>query len=168
MFFDSWSDIWRIIVIGILSYSAIVAILRVSGKRSLAKMNAFDFVVTIALGSTLSSILISREVALADGMTALVMLVLLQFVVTWSAVRFKIVRRTVKSEPRMLYYNSRFSEEALKDERITRDEILQAIRNQGIASMKDVLAVILETNGKMSIIKDSGKGFDTGENIRTQ
>jgi uncharacterized membrane protein YcaP (DUF421 family) len=41
--------------------------LRVSGKRTLAKMNAFDLVVTVALGSTLATILLSADVSLAEG-----------------------------------------------------------------------------------------------------
>lgn len=53
MFFDGWSDLLRILVVGSLAYAGLVGFLRVSGKRTLAKMNAFDLVVTVALGSTL-------------------------------------------------------------------------------------------------------------------
>lgn len=56
MWFDSWSDILRIILVGAASYTTLVAILRLSGKRTLGQLNVFDFVVTVALGSTLATI----------------------------------------------------------------------------------------------------------------
>ena len=67
MFFDTWSGLLRIIVVGTLAYAALVVLLRVWGKRTLSRMNAFDFVVTVALGSTLATVLLSRNVALLEG-----------------------------------------------------------------------------------------------------
>ncbi len=66
-FFDSWSAMGRTVVVGVLAYLALVLLLRVSGKRTLSKMNAFDLVVTVALGSTLATVLLSTSVALARG-----------------------------------------------------------------------------------------------------
>ena len=67
MFFDGWAGLLRVLVVGALAYAALVLLLRVSGKRTLSKMNAFDLVVTVALGSTLATVLPSRDVALAEG-----------------------------------------------------------------------------------------------------
>ncbi len=55
MFFDGWDDIYRILIVGVSSYAGIVFLLRISGKRTLAKWNSFDFIVTIALGSVVAS-----------------------------------------------------------------------------------------------------------------
>ena len=51
MFFDSWFGLLRVLVVGALAYAALILFLRVSGKRTLTKLNAFDLVVTVALGS---------------------------------------------------------------------------------------------------------------------
>ncbi|MDN6351638.1 MAG: hypothetical protein L0J69_08220 [Yaniella sp.] len=51
MWFESWSEIFRVVAVGAAAYVTLVIVLRVSGKRSLAKLNAFDLVVTVALGS---------------------------------------------------------------------------------------------------------------------
>ena len=66
MLFDSWFDLSRVAVVGFLAYVAMILCLRISGKRTLSKWNAFDFVITIALGSTLATVLLSRENALAE------------------------------------------------------------------------------------------------------
>ena len=57
--FESWTGLLRVLLVGPLAYAALVLILRVSGKRTLSKFNAFDFVVTIALGLTLATILLN-------------------------------------------------------------------------------------------------------------
>ena len=67
IFFNGWSVLGRTLLIGVLAYVSLVFMLRVSGKRTLAKMNAFDLVVTVAIGSTLATIVLSRSVALAPA-----------------------------------------------------------------------------------------------------
>ena len=67
MFFESWSDLLRVVLVGTLAYVALVAMLRISGKRTLAKLNAFDLVVTVAIGSTLATILLSKTVTLSKA-----------------------------------------------------------------------------------------------------
>lgn len=56
MFFDCWLPLLRTAAVGILAYAALVLSPRVSGKRTLSRMNAFDLIVTVALGLTLASI----------------------------------------------------------------------------------------------------------------
>lgn len=153
MFFDSWSDMLRVVVLATLGYLALVLLLRVSGKRTLAKMNAFDLVVTVAIGSTLASVILSRDVALAEGVLAFAMLFLLQFVITWLSVRSSTVNRLVKAEPTMLFFRGEFLQGALQQQRVTESEILQAMRSQGVASPAQVEAVVLETDGTFSIVK---------------
>lgn len=152
MFFDSWHGLLRVVVVGTLAYAALVLLLRVSGKRTLAKMNAFDLVVTVALGSTLASILLTKSVALLEGLLGLLLLVGLQYAVAWGSVRSARVRRLVKSEPRMLLYKGRFLEEAMRAERMTEDEVLAALRATGQADPAGVEAVVLETDGSLSVV----------------
>ena len=93
MFFQNWSGIIRTVIVGTLAYAVLLLSLRDSGKRTLAKLNAFDLVVTVALGSTLATILLSESVALAEGVTGLILLILLQYVVAFFSVRSKAFAR---------------------------------------------------------------------------
>ncbi len=54
MFFSGFDGIWRTVIVGLCAYACLIIVLRVTGKRALSKMNAFDLVVTVALGSTLA------------------------------------------------------------------------------------------------------------------
>lgn len=152
MLVQRWTDVWRIVLIGVLTYPALVLVLRLSGKRTLAKMNAFDLVVTVALGSTLATILLSRDVAFVEGAAALVLLVVLQLTATWLSVHARPVRRMLKSRPTLLLRDGRLLEQALRRQRVTDGEIRQAVRSQGIGDLTMVAAVVLETDGSFSVI----------------
>ncbi len=152
MFFHSWAAIGRVLVVGICAYVGLVLMLRVSGKRTLSKMNAFDFVVTVALGSILGSMLLSKDAALTEGLLALVSLIALQWVVAWLAVRCPTWCRLIKSEPRLLALRGKLNHAALKEERVTAEGVNAALRSAGRASLEDVEAVVLETDGSLSVI----------------
>ena len=158
MFFDNWFGLLRTLVVGILAYIALILLLRVSGKRTLSKMNAFDFVVTVALGSTLATILLSEEVALMEGIVAFTTLIALQYVIATASVRSKWIESVVKSEPTLLFYQGQFLWKAMQSERVTQEEIEAAIRQQGGAAVDAIDAVILETDGSFSVIQDNASG----------
>ncbi len=152
MFFDTWAALIRIVVVGVLAYVGLVFLVRASGKRTLSKMNAFDLVVTVALGSTLATVLLSKTVALAEGVLAFAVLILLQFAVTWASMRSSMVRRLVKNEPKLLVYGGRFLRDAMESERVTESEVLAAVREQGMGDLEAVGAAVLETDGNVTVI----------------
>ncbi|HVM25410.1 MAG TPA: YetF domain-containing protein [Candidatus Limnocylindrales bacterium] len=152
MIFDDLSAIWRTVLVGTLAYVGLVVFVRLAGKRTLGKMNAFDLIVTVALGSTLATILLSRDVALAEGLTAFAVLIGLQFVITWLSVRTNLVPSLVKSNPTLLSLRGRLLDDALRAQRVSRAEVLQAVRQRGRASLAEVYAVVLETDGSFSVI----------------
>lgn len=155
MFFSGWEPVGRVVVVGVLAYVALVILLRVSGKRTLSKMNAFDLIVTVALGSTLATVLLSKQTVLVEGIAAFAVLVTLQFVVAWSSVRWKAFSGLVKSEPALLFHRGSFVDGALRRERVTREEVMAATRSSGARSLDEVAAVVLETDGSFSIVRQS-------------
>ncbi|HYO84718.1 MAG TPA: YetF domain-containing protein [Bryobacteraceae bacterium] len=150
--FDGWNGIFRAIVSGALSYIALVVLLRVSGKRTLAKLNAFDLVVTVALGSMLATITLSRDVPVATGIAGLGILVAMQYVVAWASIRSGLARKSARSEPSLLVRRGQYLEQAMRAERVTEGEVLAAIRSSGRAAVEEMEAVVLETDGSISVI----------------
>lgn len=159
---ESWSSIGRTALTGTAAYVALIAMLRLSGKRTLAKMNAFDLVVTIAIGSTLASILTSDRLPLANGLLALALLVMLQYAVAWGNVRSATLRRLVKSEPTLLLYDGALQHDALRRSRISLDDVLAALRRAGIRRVSDAGAVVLEADGSLSVIAGEGPAPEDG------
>lgn len=158
MFFDKWFDLLRVLVVGSLGYATVILLVRITGKRTLAKLNAFDLIVTVALGSTLSSVLLSQDVSYSEGALGLALLVALQLLVAWLSVRVPLVRRAVRSEPAMLLRDGRLVKDALRRERVTESEVHQAVRSAGYGGIDQIEAVVLETDGSLSVIPRSNVG----------
>lgn len=152
MFFESWASLARVLLSGVLAYGALIVLLRVSGKRTLSKMNAFDLIVTVALGSTLATIILDNSISLVNGLAALGLLILLQYLITWASVRSEAVRSSVKSEPTALVLSGRYLDDAMREQRVTRDEVEAALRDHGTASVSDVACVVLETDGSLTVV----------------
>lgn len=157
MFFDGFPDLARVAIISVLAYAGLVSALRLAGKRSLAKMNAFDLVVTVAFGSVLATVLLSKSVALLEGLLAFAMLALLQWLVSRGSLASPLFRKLVRSRPRLLLEQGRFREQAMKEERVVRSEIEASVRSAGIGRIEDVAAVVLETDGSLSVIRQEDK-----------
>lgn len=152
MWFDSWADVLRILLVGSAAYATLVVVLRVSGKRTLGQLNAFDFVITVALGSILATILLSSDVSWTEGAAALALVAALQFLVAWVSSRFPRARGVFTSRPVVLLADGALRHEALKTNRLTESEIRQAVRGSGGGDLSRIAAVVLETNGTLSVI----------------
>lgn len=153
-FFDGWGSVLRVVVAVVCGYAGLVALLRVSGKRTLSKMNAFDLVVTIALGSTLATLILSKDVSIAEGLTAFSGLIALQWLVTWTCARSRYVDRLVKNDPTIVLWRGRMLHDVLRRQRLSVEEVHSAIRAARISRIEDVAAVVLETTGDLSIVPD--------------
>jgi uncharacterized membrane protein YcaP (DUF421 family) len=158
MFFTGWSPILHSLVVGTLGYVALIVWLRLSGKRTLSSWNAFDAIVTFALGSMMATATLSPSTSFAQGALAFGLFVMLQFVVTWLAVRSPRVRRLIKSRPTMLVHDGRMLVDVMRAARVTEGEVLAALRERGVARLSEVHALVLETSGTFSVIRRPGSG----------
>lgn len=152
LFFSDGTHLLKVGIATVVSYFALLTIIRLMGKRTLAKMNAFDFVVTVTLGSTLSSMLLNK-VPIVDGCVAVLLIICLQYLVAYLAQKSKKIEQAVNHSPTLLYYNGNFIEEAMKREHITEEEIMGEIRSYRLEQLSDVRAVVMEINGTFSVIK---------------
>jgi uncharacterized membrane protein YcaP (DUF421 family) len=108
-------------------------------------------VITVALGSTLSSILLQESVALAEGVLALAVLIGIQFLITFASVRSPKLASYVRSSPALLAGHGQFCRETMKRERVTEEEVVSTIRGQGGESIDDAWFAILESDGSISV-----------------
>lgn len=153
--FSGWDGVIRVAVTATVAYVWVVVILRASGKRTLSKLNAFDLIVTVAMGSTLASVITSKSLALVEGLVALTLLVLFQFVVTFLSVRSSKLDNLVKAEPTLLLRDGRPLQDALRRQRVTVEELRSAVRQAGAEDLDAASAVILETDGSLTAILKS-------------
>lgn len=152
-FFSDGTNLLRVLFTTVGGYIGVILILRISGPRTLSKMNSFDFVVTIALGSILAAGILQKSVALFDMLFAFALLVGLQFSATWLASRSSKINHMLKSEPILLFAEGAFLENAMKKSHVTKDEAHAAVRAQGLKDLAQVKFIVIESNGKVVAVK---------------
>ena len=158
MFFDGWEPLVRVTVLGVLGYAALIVMLRFSRKRTLAQMNVFDFVYIVVMGELLAMTIMDDHVSLVQGLVALGVLIVLQALLSWLTTRSEAIERAINGEPTLLFHRGRFLRDAMRAQRVTEDELLSAAREEGVADMSTVEAIVLETNGGFSVVHDGKPG----------
>lgn len=168
LFFDSQQTLLRMVVSAAVVYVCIVLLHKVSGKRSTSQLNNFDWVVTVMIGSIGASTIILKNVPIIEGMASIITLLTLQYLVTKYASLSPEFAKSILSEPRVVFYQGQFLPEAMKEERLTRQEIECAMRSEGIHDYEDVAAVIFESDAKLIVVpkRDKKDRLDVEGNIK--
>lgn len=156
VFFDTWIGLAKVAVCSVVSYLALFSFIRISGKRTMSKLNAFDFVVAVTLGSTLSSMILAK-VAIAEGALAVVIIIGLQYALAKLAMESSTMEKVINSRPTLLFYEGHFLDETLSRECITHEEIHAAIREYRLEDMNEVRAVVMELNGDLTVVRKQGR-----------
>ena len=145
-------DILRLLVSAIVIYVINIVYIRLLGKRSTSKLNNFDWIVTVSIGSITSSAIILEDVSILEGGIGILILLLLQFAVTKIMYHSEFLGKVIKSTPQLLLFEGEFMDDNMKRERIIKSEVYAAIRQKGLKSVEEIYAVVLETNSEISII----------------
>lgn len=161
LFFKDWPSLVHVGLCTVISFIVLFLFIRISGKRTLAKLNAFDFVVTVALGSTLAYMMLAM-VPVAEGTLVLVLIIMMQYAFAWAAKSSRKMEVLINSSPLLVFYNGRFLTDAMTKGSVTEDEIYAVIRRAGIDYTEDVKAVVMELNGEITVVrKSSGSGLSS-------
>ena len=152
LFFDNIDKLGRIVLTTVMVYILIVFATKISGKRSTSQLNNFDWIVTVMIGSLSASTILLKDIPFIEGMSSIVVLYLLQFLVTKYASISPQFSSFILSEPRIVFYQGQFLPDAMRAERLTRQEIECAMRSEGIHRFDNVEAIVFESDAKLTII----------------
>ena len=153
IFWTSWDDVGRILVTGLLGYLLLVVLIRVLGKRTTSRMNNFDWIVTVSIGSVFASMIVLRSVSMVNGFIAIASLLDLQYGVTYLTSRYAWARWVFLSSPRLLAHDGELDETALVRERVSRVELDSALRESGVVSLDETYAVVLESDAQNLLVR---------------
>ena len=163
IFFDNIDKLGRIVLTAVMVYVLIVLATKVSGKRSTSQLNNFDWIVTVMIGSLGASTVLLENIPFIEGAASIVTLYMLQFLVTKYASISPAFSSIILSEPRIVFYQGQFLPEAMRAERLTRQELECAMRSEGVHSLSEIEAIVFESDAKLTIITkpDSEQATDT-------
>jgi uncharacterized membrane protein YcaP (DUF421 family) len=131
----------------VIIYFFLVIAVRLFGKRELAQLNAFDFVVLLLISNTVQNAIIGEDNTIVGGVVGALTL----FVTNWLVIRFlyrhERLDRIVEGDPDVLINGGRIDYARLQQELITVHELERAAHKQGFASLQDIDRAVLEPGG---------------------
>ncbi|MCB0096376.1 MAG: DUF421 domain-containing protein [Caldilineaceae bacterium] len=161
----TWSSLFMIFVTALGLYIFLMLCVRLAGLRSFAKMSSFDFAITVATGSLLAATLLNKEPSLLRGMMGVFALFVIQYAVSWLRRHTAIMPKLVDNQPIILMVGPQVMVENLDQARMTVGDLNSHLRLAGVINSKQVLAVIMETTGDISILRADNENYVLEPNL---
>src|SRR5437016_6052710 len=134
----------------VIVYFALVALVRIAGKRELAQLNPFDLVVLLTLSNTVQNAIIGDDNTVIGGLVGATTLILVNYLVVRFLYGHERLERLVEGDPDVLIEDGKVLHENLRRELITLPELETVAHKQGFASLADVDRAVLEPGGTIS------------------
>lgn len=160
LLFSNWTALFRILVTTIVLYFALVIFMKLFGSRSASSFSVYDMIVTITIGSVVSSTLLTKEVNLLNGISGVLILLFLQFFLSKIIGKWEKLYPFTNPSPKVVFLEGEYKTENMKKTRVNKEEILSAIRREAGTTSDQIYAVLLETNGELSVIQEVTPGYE--------
>lgn len=134
-------------------YVALLVGLRLTGTRQLGQMSTFDLVLLLIIANAVQNAMVGPDTSLAGGLVAAGVLIGWHRVVDWLRLRSRGFARVLAGEGIMLIHNGKILDAHCRRAGVTRDELQQALREHGVASVHDVMVAVLEPDGAISVVR---------------
>lgn len=155
--------IWEIAARTLLIYAVVFVGLRVSGKRELGQMTAFDLVVILLVANAVQNSMVGPDTSVTGGVVATGVLLLASAALALLRERVPWLRHTIEGSPTVLIHDGQFVTANMRREGIDTADVMMALREHGLDDPAAVRTAILETDGAISVVPASAD-----ELLRTQ
>ena len=139
-------------------YFFLLIAFRLTGKRQVGQLTPFDLVLLLLISNVVQNAVIGNDNSLTGGIIGAITILALNRVVVEITYRSKRLRRILETSPTILIHNGKVLHTNLSRERITMDELLAALRRNGVTDPLHVRMAILEDNGGISVIPHTSAG----------
>jgi len=144
----------RIVISTFVIYLFIVIAIRLFGKKELAQLSVVDMVFILLISNAVQNAMVGPDSSLSGGLVAALTLFVTNYVLKYLRYRFPKFDKIVEGDAIMLIYKGKVLDEHLRKAQLTFDELLEAVREHGVASIKDVDLAILEVDGNISVLSN--------------
>jgi uncharacterized membrane protein YcaP (DUF421 family) len=144
---------WELVVRAVVVYFTILVLLRITGKRQVGQLAPFDLVLLLVLANAVQNSMNGGDTSLAGGLVSVTVLVALNYMLGLVTYRSKKLEAVVEGRPEILIHNGRIFEEVMAGAKLTHHELDEALRRSGCVCVKDVHTAVLESNGKITVVK---------------
>lgn len=144
----------RIIGSTLAVYLFIVVAIRLFGKKELAQLSVVDLVFILLISNAVQNAMVGPDSTLLGGLVAATTLFVVNYLLKYLQYKFPKFGKVVQGDAIMLVFDGKYLESHLKKARITEDEIMEAVREHGVASIEEVNLAIMEVDGSISVLSN--------------
>lgn len=144
------------IIRSLVVYVFLLVMFRIIGKRQVGQMTPFDLIVLLILSNVLQNAMIGPDNSILGGLIGATTILGANWMVSRAAFSSRLFERAVEGVPTLLVHQGMPIEANLRRESISREDLLATLRSQGVFSLSDVNAAVLETSGKVSVLRREG------------
>ena len=149
---SDWRALWLVSWHTLAIYIFLIVIFRVAGRRQLSQLNVIDLVIILVMGSAVETAMVAGDTSLKAGLVSAATLLVANRGIAWALSRSRRWRRLVTGDPILLVREGQFIEEHLHRAGMTREDVLEALREREACDISHVKFAVLETNGTVTVI----------------
>ena len=135
-------------------YLVVLIGIRLAGKKEVGQMTPFDLVLLLLIANAVQNAMTGPDTSVTGGLVAALTLLTLNYLVNYSVWRYQKTRHLLEGTPTLLVHSGKIFKKNLAKERITLEELQQALREHGIEKIDDVKLAVLEVDGAISVLKN--------------
>ena len=150
-FFESWDNLAVVALQAGLAYLVILALTRLAGLRSTSKMSSTDFFITLSIGSIFATAILSTTIAMAECIVALAVMFVIKVGISRLKV-FDLLQHVLDNDPVIVMVGTTMLHDQMKPRAVTKQDICSKLREANVTHPNQILAVVLETTGDISVI----------------
>jgi uncharacterized membrane protein YcaP (DUF421 family) len=143
---------WELVLRGIVVYTLLIVLLRLTGKRQIGQMAPFDLVLLLVLSNAVQNAMNGGDNSVTAGVISAVTLVGLNFLIGFATFKSKRLEALIEGRPQILIHNGKLFKEVMGKAMLTHHELNAALRCAGCNSVEEVHCAILENNGEISVV----------------
>lgn len=162
---DSLESLIWVVCRSLAVYAAILIGFRFAGKRHLSQLSLPDFALILLISNAVQNAMVGNDTSLVGGLVAAGSLLVGNLILTKVLRRSEMAREAFVGEPKLLVRNSKAIQSALESENLSVEDVEEAIREHGFASLTEVRTAILENDGSISIIPYPEAGKHTEHHL---
>jgi uncharacterized membrane protein YcaP (DUF421 family) len=145
---------FHIISSTLVVYLFIVIAIRLFGKKELAQLSVVDLVFILLISNAVQNAMVGPDATLLGGLVAASTLFLLNYVLKYLLFRFPGFRKVVQGDATMLIYKGKMLVANMQKTKISEEELMEAVREHGVESFKEVDLAIMEVDGSISVLSE--------------
>lgn len=149
----------------ILLYIVIILAIRIMGKRQIGELQTSELVVTLLISDIAAIPMQNTEQSLLSGIVPILILIVCEIIISFLMLKRAGFRRIICGKPIVIISDGKINQSEMHQLRMSTEDLSEELRQQGIFNIEDVGFAIVETNGKLSVLKKPEKDIPTAEEL---